>query len=88
MQVKIALEEQVNLDKKFIESKLAEFSHIVEIEEKFIQFEYKDETFYLFPNFDGIPEICVLTNQIKSYPHFCLHKSLQRSEERRVGKEC
>lgn len=80
MQVKITLEEQVNLDKNFIESKLAEFSYIVKIEEKFIQFEYKDETFYLFPNLDGIPEICVLTNQIKSYPHFCLHKSLQYKE--------
>lgn len=78
--MKITLEEQVNLDKNFIESKLAEFSYIVKIEEKFIQFEYKDETFYLFPNLDGIPEICVLTNQIKSYPHFCLHKSLQYKE--------
>ena len=77
MQVKISLEEQVNLDKKFVESKLLEFSHIVKVEEKFIQFEYKNETFYLLLNFDGIPDICVLTDQIKSYPHFCLHKSLQ-----------
>lgn len=78
--MKIDLEEQVNLDKKFIESKMAEFSRIVKIEENLIQFEYKDETFYLIPNLDGIPEICVLTNQIKSYPHFCLHKSLQYKE--------
>lgn len=77
MQVKISLEEQVNLDKKFVESKLLGFSHIVKVEEKFIQFEYKNETFYLLLNFDGIPDICVLTDQIKSYPHFCLHKSLQ-----------
>lgn len=77
MQVKITLEEQVNLDKKFVENKLSEFSNIVKIEEKFIQFEYKNETFYLLLNFNEVPEICVLTNRIKSYPHFCLHKSLQ-----------
>lgn len=80
MQVKIASEKQVNLVNEFIESKLSEFSHIIKIEEKYIQFEYKDETFYLFPNLDGIPEICVLTDQIKSYPHFCLHKNLQYEE--------
>ena len=80
MQVKVILEEQVNLDKKYVERKLSEFFRVLKVEENFIQFEYKEESFYFLLNLDGIPEICVLSNQIKSYPHFCLHKSLQFKE--------